>query len=79
MYHIKGELGIIDNKIFFSSAGDEYKENCNKTNNNNKEEESSCDLCYGSVFPCLQKDRKRFIFISVDKIMFAIIYIVVYN
>ena len=78
MYHIKGELGILDNKIFFSSAGDEYKEKCNKINNNSKEAYNH-DLCYGSVFPCLQKDRKRFIFIPLDKIMFAIIRIYYYR
>ena len=78
MYHVKGELGILNDKIFFSSAGKDYEEKCNKKNIN-KKEESNRDLCYGSIFPCLKKDRKRFIFIPVDKIMFVLIRVYYYR
>jgi hypothetical protein len=78
MYHVKGELGILNDKIFFSSARKDYEENCNKKNINRKEE-SNRNLCYGSVFPCLKKDRKRFVFIPVDKIMFVLIRVYYYR
>ena len=65
MYHIKGEIYILNNsKIVFSSSNEEYKEKCNNDNND--------DLCYGSVFSCLEKDRKRLISIPKDNVMFAL-------
>jgi hypothetical protein len=76
MYHIKGELnflGISDNdfKIYFSSTNEENAEKCNKKNNSNNKQ-YNCDLCYGSVFKCLKKDKNKIIFIPKNKIMFVI-------
>ena len=85
MYHIKGEIDILeisknDFKIFFKSTDEENEEKCNKKNKNNKEKEDyNCDLCYGSVFSCLKKDKKRLIFIPKDKIMFIIIRVYYYR
>ena len=76
MYHIKGEIGFeLVNRNFsllFSTSNKDYEEKCNKKDTNNKKKEYNHHLCYGSVFPCLNKDRKRFILIPKDKIMFAI-------
>ena len=77
MYHIKGELGILNRNsennliILFSSNNEEYTEKCNK--NNDIAQGNDSHLCYGSVFPCLKKDRKRNLFIPLDKIMFVIV------
>ena len=78
MYHVKGEIFILtsdnnkDNfKIIFSSSNEEYKEKCNINNENDKIDNNN-DLCYGSVFSCLEKDRKRLISIPKDNIMFVI-------
>ena len=82
MYHIKGEIDILEIdennfKIFFKSTNEENEEKCNK--NNKEKEDYNCDLCYGSVFPCLKKDRNRLIFIPKDKIMFVIIRVYYYR
>ena len=84
MYHIKGEIGVIDNPnnknfiIFFSSTKKENDEKCNKNNNKDKSE-YNCELCYGSVFKCLEKDRKRLIIIPKEKIMFIILRVYYYR
>ncbi len=71
MYHIKGELNVSeiiknDFLLFFKSSNEEIEEKCNKNDN------TKGDLCYGSVFKCLKKDKKRFILIQKSKIMFVI-------
>ena len=81
MYHIKGEINIIEESkndfiIFFKSTNEEYEDNCNKKN---KKDDCNCHLCYGSVFSCLEKDKKRLIFIPKDKIMFVIIRVYYYR
>ena len=81
MYHIKGEINIIEESkndfiIFFKSTNKEYENNCNKKN---KKDDCNCHLCYGSVFSCLEKDKKRLIFIPKDKIMFVIIRVYYYR
>ena len=81
MYHIRGNIGIIKIKnkdlyLFFSSNGENIKK-CNKINN--QKEEYHSNLCYGSVFACLEKDQKTLIFIPKDEIMFAIIRIYYYR
>ena len=75
MYHIKGEIYILNSnnnsKIVFSSSNEECKERCNIQNEKDKND-NNYGLCYGSVFSCLEKDRKRLICIPKDNIMFGI-------
>ena len=80
MYHIKGEIGIFqksqkDFTIIFSSCKIN-EEKCNKKNDNKN---FNSNLCYGSVFSCLEKDKKRLIILPKDKIMFAIIRVYYYS
>ena len=87
MYHIQGEIGFNkEYEIFFSSCNLEKEEETKekgeteiikeKGGNENKavkcSKSNQDNLCYGSVFPCLEKDKKRIIFIPKNKIMFAI-------
>ena len=81
MYHIRGNIGIINIKqkdlcLFFSS-NEENAQTCNR--NNNEKVGYNSNLCYGSVFSCLEKDQKILIFIPRDEIMFAIIRIYYYR
>ena len=62
--------------LFFSS-NEENAQTCNK--NNNEKVGYNSNLCYGSVFSCLEKDQKILIFIPRDEIMFAIIRIYYYR
>jgi hypothetical protein len=75
MYHIKGKLGFIENinnkedfTLIFSSIEEQNGRKCNKNDNNRHDYNSH--LCYGSVFPCLNKDIKRIILFPKDKILF---------
>ena len=86
MYHIKGEIGALQLSkkeflIVFSSNNIENEEKCNKKNKyNNKEKNNhNSNLCYGSVFPCLKKDRKKFFVIPARKILFALCRIYYYR
>ena len=78
MYHIKGEIGAIfdsnsksNGKIFFISNFPE------KRIGNN--EDSKSKLCYGSVFPCLEKEKKRLLVFPMDKILFVLLRIYYYR
>ena len=76
MYHIQGDLFFKSDssnnwKILFYSVDDEHKEKCNKKDNS--------DLCYGSVFRCLEKERKKYICIHINEIMFVIIRVYYYR
>ena len=74
MYHVKGRIGWIDdnnkknNKInimfYFLSDKDFCKETCNRKNNS--------DLCFGSTFHYMEKEKNRLICIPKEKIVFAI-------
>ena len=76
MYHIKGEIGFesVNERpsLVFSSCNKDYEEKCNKKDTKDKKKEYNHHLCYGSVFPCSEKDKKKFIIIPKYKIMFAI-------
>ena len=81
MYHIRGEIGILDLndnnfKIVFLSKKLPNKEKCNKMNNN---KEYNSHLCYGSVFSCLEKEKNKIICIPQHIIMFAIIRVYYYR
>ena len=73
MYHVKGRIGwIFDNNennnkfsFYFLSDLSFKKETCNRKNNS--------DLCHGSIFPSLEKENNRLIYIPREKIAFAII------
>ena len=76
LYHIKGfiialEISDSDFQIFFSSNNKDDGEKCNKNIYNQNVYNSN--LCYGSVFPCLEKDKKRLLFIPKHKIMFVLL------
>ena len=79
MYHIKGKiLYLLDPKdhlnfsIFFIPDSDNKGETCNKTEKNVNEDMYNSDHCYGSMFPCLEKDKKRLIYIPSHKIVFTL-------
>ena len=72
MYHVKGRLfWLFDKndknifKFYFLSNKDFGGETCNKKDNSG--------LCYGSIFPFLEKEKNRIIFLPKEKIVFAII------
>ena len=82
LYHIKGiikalELSDSDFQIFFSSNTKENGIKCNK-NDINKNEYNP-NLCYGSVFTCLEKDKKMLLLIPRYKIMFVLLRIYYYR
>ena len=70
MYHVKGRIGwIIENEksdflIYFLSDNEFRQETCNKNDNS--------DLCYGSIFRYMEKEKNRLIYIPREKIVFAI-------
>ena len=85
-YHIKGEIIIIQRKIvdyqfemIFCSNPDLKGDTCNKikdensTNNNQKINSNKCEICYGSNFPCLEKEFNRKLLIKSKDIKFIII------
>ena len=78
MYHVKGRLcWIFDKndknlfKFYFLSDKDYKKDKKDKKDTCNRMDNS--DLCYGSTFPFLKKERNRIIFLPKEKIVFAII------
>ena len=80
MYHIKGRMRVLekDNQfvlIFLSNI--ENNEKCNKNKVNNTEYNS--DLCFGSVFSSLKKDKKKIISIQKKKIVFVLFRIYYYR
>ena len=82
MYHVKGEIEAIfnqekksKNKIFFFPNLKEEKK-CNKQS---KENEYNSNLCYGSVFQCLEKEEKRILVIPINKILFVLLRIYFYR
>ena len=88
MYHIKGEIRVISDskskvKIIFIPNLNQ-KGICNNNNNNgggenNNEINDNSNLCYGSVFKCLEKEEKRLLEIPLDKILFALIRVYYYR
>ena len=85
-HHTKGELSFIQNnkknknfKIIFTSMNE--TENCNKIINKKMARTSSNvgkalmnnKLCYGSIFPCPDKDYNRKIIIKSKEILFVLI------
>ena len=81
MYHVKGGMGILEKPkndfVLIFVPNNESTEKCNKKKVNNKEYNS--DLCFGSVFSCLNKDKKKIIFIPKNKIIFILIRIYYYR
>ena len=85
MYHIKGEIGAIsdlktksNNKIFFISNFGE-KKICNIGKQKNELKDCNSKLCYGSVFQCLEKEKKRLLVIPIDKILFVLLRVYYYK
>jgi hypothetical protein len=85
MYHIKGEIGAIsdlktksNNKIFFISNFEE-KKICNIGKQKNELKDCNSKLCYGSVFQCLEKEKKRLLVIPIDKILFVLLRVYYYK
>ena len=87
MYHVKGKLYCFKNKsiydnfsIFFlsdkdsdkDSVNDSVNEKCNKKDTNKQDTSSSSNLCYGSMFESMKKEKNRLIVIPRDKIVFVI-------
>ena len=86
-YHVKGEMIIIPRKkknktypyfkIVFASDSDLNGDICNKINNEDPSNEiinfHDNKLCYGSIFPCTQKEFNRRILIKSKDIKFLII------
>ena len=84
MYHIKGEIRAISSsdskqkkKIIFIANLDQ-KGTCNKNNNKNDEKDNS-SLCYGSVFKCLEKEKKRILVIPLENILFVLLRVYYYR
>ena len=86
-HHVKGELSLIQKnkknknfKIIFTSKNE--TENCNKNIDCKKESRTSSNigkatvsskLCYGSIFPCPDKEYRRKIIIKSKEILFVLI------
>ena len=70
MYHVKGRIGWINENykndflLFFLSDNEFRQETCNRNDNS--------DLCYGSIFHYMEKEKNRLIYIPSKKIVFAI-------
>ena len=73
LYHVQGRMGWIiknDNNndanfiIYFLSDLEFSKDTCNNDNSN---------LCHGSVFPFMEKENNRLIYLPKEKIVFIII------
>jgi len=87
IYHVKGELIIKKTKVnktknvelIFCSYDGKNKDTCNKINVNNTNKKryfinsENEEICYGSVFPCLNKEYNRIIRIKFKDIKFILI------
>ena len=87
-YHVKGEITIIKSKsggsdfqIVFYSDSKKSKNTCNKIININQKVPTKNEIinynndqiCYGSIFPCLEKEYNRKILIKSKDIKFLLI------
>ena len=89
IYHVKGEIIVIQRKItntqfeiiFYSNSKSVVNANtCNKNENINLPENNfkiinsnNKEICYGSAFPCLEKDFNRKLLIKSKDIKFILI------
>ena len=84
MYHIKGEMRAISSSNSKSKIKIIFIPNINEIDTSNKntkknEENNNSNLCYGSVFKCLEKEKKRLLIIPLDKVLFILLRVYYYR